>query len=98
MLGLLLDAAVLIGVTTLLNEGQVPGWGTAIFSALGISVIAIVAGAAHWALAVVAFSAAAFVVFWAVIHLIPKQAALGAGILLVYKLGMVFLFSWLMGK
>ena len=37
MLVILLDAAVILGLVYLFNEGEVPGWGTAIATALAVS-------------------------------------------------------------
>jgi hypothetical protein len=37
MLVILLDAAVILGLVYLFNEGEVPGWGTAIATAVAIS-------------------------------------------------------------
>ena len=37
MLGLLLDAAVILGLVYVFNNGEVPGWGTAIATAFAVA-------------------------------------------------------------
>ncbi|MHC4401397.1 MAG: hypothetical protein ACYTG0_17135 [Planctomycetota bacterium] len=36
MVGILLDAAVILGLVYVFNEGEIPGWGTAIATALAV--------------------------------------------------------------
>ena len=101
MLFLLLDAAVILGLVRLFNDGEMPGWGTAIATALAVSLGFL--GCSHLLadylgfFSLVPMAAVAGVVLWIACD-VPIQKAMIAGvILLVYKVIVILIFVAAMG-
>ncbi len=97
MLGLLLDAVVLIGLLYALNGGEAPSFGMALLASAAIAVGFLLCGL-FLAPSIGLFSflpmaAIAGAVLWIVFDVPPVRAAIGGAILLVYKIAMYFVWT-----
>lgn len=98
MLVLLLDAAVLVGLVTTLQQSDSPGYLKAILISVGISVVTLVAafalvpilGGLAWLVLIPLLGAIAAMALWLGFDVEPKKAAIGGGVFLVYKVVVTF--------
>jgi hypothetical protein len=99
MVGLLLDAAVLVGIMQVLTDDP-PSFLKAIFVALAISVgfflCAILLAPTIGILFLLPMLLVGPLVLWITCDLPPKQAVIAGGILLAYKVTITLLFAWLL--
>ena len=95
MLGIVLDAAVILGLVSIFNEGEVPGWGTAIATALAIGLgflgCAYLLAQYIGLLSLVPMAIVAGVLLWLACDVPIKKALIAGAILLVYKIVMAIL-------
>ena len=91
MLGLILDAAVIMLIIALINKGQELNWGPAIISALVIGVGSWICvaflGPALGIFAVLPMLVVAIVVIWMVSGIPLGMASVAGVIFIVYKIG-----------
>lgn len=103
MCGIVVDAAVLIGLVMALNQEDAPEFFKAIMAAIGV---AIVGGLAMFGVALIhpllalilvplLLAAAAGFVLWVVFDTPPAKSAIGGGIFAFYKLIFVFAWAWM---
>jgi hypothetical protein len=102
MLGLILDAAVLVGLVMFLNDdNESPGFGKAVAAALAIGLgsfgamlgLASLGTIVALALILPAAALVAALVLWLAFDVPPIRAALGGGMFLAYKIALVVAFS-----
>lgn len=97
MLGLLLDAAVILGLVYVLNDGEVPGWGTAIATGLAVSFgflgCVYLLGEYLGLFSVVPMAGVAGVLLWIACDVPIKKAMIGGVVLLAYKIGITLLIA-----
>jgi hypothetical protein len=95
MLLLLLDAAVILGLVHLLNDGDTPGWGTAIATALALGFgfygCLYFLGPYIGIFSFVPMAIVAGALLWLTCDVPLKKAMMAGGILLAYKLVLGFL-------
>jgi len=101
MLGILLDAAVILGLVYIFNEGEVPGWGTAIATALavGIGFLGCVIFLVHYIclFSLVPMALVAGVLLWIACDVPIKKALVAGAVLLVYKIVFSLIMLALLG-
>ena len=107
MIGLLLDAVVLVGLVMFLNnDPDSPGFGKAFVAALAIGLLTFVAMVGlsslgplvALGLVLPAAAAVAALVLWLVFDVPPVRAAVSGGVYLLYKIAMVFAFSMMFAR
>ena len=102
MLVLLLDAAVILGLARFFNDDDGPGFGTALGTAVAVALGFFLClkflgpYIGLFALVPMVFLSAALL--WVTCDLPPKKALLSGGILLAYKIALIFLFSSLLAR
>lgn len=100
MLGILIDAAVIIVLVNVLNEGEMTGWGTAIGVALAVGLGFL--ACAHFLYDYLGFfcfvpmALVAGLLLFIACDVPIKRAMIGGVILLVYKIGLGLLFIMLL--
>lgn len=101
MLFVLLDAVVLCGLIYLVNSGDSPSFGAAVWPAFALTVVmalcAILLGPSMGLFALVPMAASAGLVLWAAFDIKPSRAALVGFLMFVYKIAMSFAILWLSG-
>ena len=97
MLGILLDSAVILGLAALFNEGETPGWGMAIVTALGVSFGSV--GCVYLLydyvgiLSIIPMPLVAGILLWGVCDVPFKKALIAGGILFVYKIAITLFWA-----
>ena len=94
MLVILLDAAVILGLVSIFSEGEMPGWGTAIGTALavgcGFMVFARLLGPSIGVFSLLPMAAIAGVLLWIACDVPIRNAMIAGVILFVYKIVLFF--------
>ena len=97
MLGLLLDGVVIVGLAYLFNEGNTPGFGTAIGTAFGVALgflgCVLLLGPYIGIFSVLPMIPIAAGLLWITCDVPIPKALIAGVILLVYKIAMSFLFA-----
>ena len=101
MLVLLLDAAVILGLARLFNEGKSTSFGTAVGTAIAVALGFFLCfkflGPHIGLFALLPMVLVAAAVLWITCDVPPKKAVLSGGILLGYKIALALLVSSLLG-
>jgi len=98
MLGIILDAAVIMLIIFLLNQGQDLNWGPAIISALVITVASAVGiGFLGLILGLVVTLGAAIVAIWMISGMPLGKASVAGVIFVVYKIGVGLAWHAMLG-
>lgn len=101
MLWILLDSAVILGLVYIFNNGEVPGWGTAIATAFAVALgfigCAYVLGPYIGVFSLLPMALVAGLVLSLACEMPFKKGMLAGVILFVYKVGMYFVLIVLLG-